>query len=351
MNRTPLLKEKLVKEYFGNVKRIIEYDCDRYFTNENPIKINKNSCKITSIENYDINEMLLKQMEWYGSNYPNDTDNIIVNKLNEAGLTYEWMHRWNSVYFGKLTEQKVLYSYNKDGFITDEVVYQSGKYLWRKEYNYDEYNCPIKEILYDSINKIESYYVRSFDLKNRETLSIKYNNKDKLIEKVVTEYDDDYYDFDGWVIRTTYDGDGKLIEHEDKLELYKNNKIDGGWTPKLPYKGAKDVEYYSSGKVKSWHFQNSSNEDVYQIYNENGRIIERKIYRNETWLETYTWNYREDGALVEQSESTSKIVGTSYYKKTTNYKLDFNGNWIEKIVFDSEDNVSLMRVREIEYFN
>lgn len=40
-----------------------------------------------------------------------------------------------------------------------------------------------------------------------------------------------------------------------------------------------------------------------------------------------------------------------YYKKTKNFKVDFNGNWIEKLVFDSEGNVSFMRVWEFEYYN
>ena len=74
------------------------------------------------------------------------------------------------------------------------------------------------------------------------------------------------------------------------------------------------------------------------------------IMRNNVWKETFTFKYREDGALTEYSESTSQIVGKSYYKKTTFYKLDSSGNWIEKYTLDSEGRIFDLEQRKIVYY-
>ena len=211
---------------------------------------------------------------------------------------------------------------------------------WRNETIYDEFNCPIKELHYDNNNEIKFYNINEFDKLNRQISSEEYSKDNSLEEKWIKEYEKDN---DDWIVMKTYDADGNLIDEEYKDEDYT------------------DIEYYSNGKVKTWHFKTTFmysiyqnlyqiNDDVYETYDKNGRLIERKIYNNEKWIATNTWKYREDDALIEESESTGRIVGKSFYKKTTYYRVDFNGNWIERYTMDSEGNVTELAVREYEYY-
>lgn len=344
IKRAPLLKEKHKREYGGKVKRIIEYDCDKYWTNENPLKIVKKSCKMYSVMEFNQDEILTKEMKWDDLDYPNDPGFILTVKINESGLIIEKVAKKIGSFSFEL---KSNFSYNQDGFVTEKVIYSDNVFSSREETIYDEFNCPIKEIYYDENNEIEYYYINKFDKLNREISSEKYSKDNSLEKKWTKEYEKDN---DDWIARKTYDADGNLIDKDDKRESYKMNKVDYLYTTGLPDEGFTDIEYYSNGKVKTWHYKNQNNHDVYQTYDENGRIIERKIYFNEEWLDTYTWKYREDDAIIEESESTSRIVGKSFYKKTTYYRVDFNGNWIEKYTMDSEGNVTELAVREFEYY-
>lgn len=345
-NRTPRVQDRLIRDYRGKVKRIIEYACDKYWVHENPIRIDKNSCEILRISEFNEDEILTKEMLWNVGEYPKDPEYLTINKVDESGNIIETIRN------KRLSDKKRLsFSFNQAGFQTEWVEYMNGKFSMREETVYDEYNCPIKEITYDENNKITHYHIYSYDEKNREISSTKYDGRDKLIYKTVKEYDDYYTDFDDLVVETDYDANGKITNKVDARELYKSNKIVGSWTPKLPYKGAEDIEYYTSKKVRSWHFVNSTNEDVYQTYDEEGRVIERKIYRNKIWSYTYSWKYREDGALLEESESTSRVVGKSYDKRTTYYRVDQMGNWVERYRIDEEGRLSLLATREFEYYN
>lgn len=344
IKRTPRIKEIPVRKYGGKVKRIIEYQCDQYWAKENPLKIAKNSCKIYRVSEFNSDEILIKDMYWHDLDYPNEPGFTETQRTNESGLIIERITKMTGLWANEI---KTNFSYNQAGFETEKVVYRKGIFSSREETIYDEYNCPIKEISYDENNEVEDYKENKYDNRNRIVLSLQYKKDNTLEEKCSYEYDGDDED---WIVKKTYDAIGRLIDEEDERDSYKTNKVDYLYTSRLPDEGFTDVEYYSNGKVKEWHFINEEDYDIYQTYDENGRIIERKIYSNGEWQDTNTWKYREDNALIEESESTSRVVGKSYYKTTTYYSVDFNGNWIEKITTDSEGNVLELRVREIEYY-
>ncbi|MDX9918309.1 MAG: hypothetical protein RBT15_09925 [Gudongella sp.] len=341
LKRTPRIKEIPKREYGGKVKRIIEYQCDKYWRDENSFKIVKNSCKIYNIKEFNLDEILIRSRSWNNFDYLKEPDLTEIQKINKSGLVIE------KIKFSSTGETKENYSYNPAGFETEHVLYINGMLFSRYEIFYDEYNCPIKEIYYNDNNEIKYYYTNEFDDKNREILSKRYNKDNSLEGKWTKEYEKDS---DDWIIKCSFSSDGKLLEREDKRELYKSNKFEFVYTSDLPDKGFTDVEYYSNGKVKTWHYINYKNEDIYQTYDLNGRIIERKIYHQEDWQYSYTWKYREDGAVIEESESTSRVIGKKYYKRTTYYSVDFNGNWIEKYTIDIDGNSNVLRVREIEYY-
>jgi hypothetical protein len=105
-----------------------------------------------------------------------------------------------------------------------------------------------------------------------------------------------------------------------------------------------------TGKIQSLFYRNRDDEDVFELFNNEERLTERKFMKGNQWIKTQNWRYREDGALLEESESTSQVVGRSFYKKSTFYKVDNNGNWIEMYSTDSEGAVYNLNKRSIEYY-
>lgn len=343
INRIPKSKEKEEREYGGKVKKIVTYYCEKCWTDEHPLTIDKNSCNVFNVQSFNAHETMLEEMTWGKSNYPNKPDMKTINKINKSGLIIETTR--NSVYSG---DTRIIYSYNQDGFRTEKVVYYDGELSLRTETIYDEFNCPIKEIVFTENNKLSYYRVMEHDNRNREISYERYNNEDELETKRVMKYDDDS---DKWTIRYSYNVKGELESKDDRKESFKTNKVSFLYSPNLPDVRYTGIEYYSTGEVKSWHFKNQHDDDVFQTYNKNGKVVERKIFNDEEWKNTFTFKYREDGSVIEESESTSRIIGKSYYKKTTYYNVDFNGNWIEKHITDSEGNVLELAMRDIEYYN
>ena len=190
------------------------------------------------------------------------------------------------------------------------------------------------------------YYENEFDANNNEVESNKYTPQGEVLKRFVKEYGEE-----GKIKKKiTYDENGKVISEKDYEKEYSDGKADFTWSDALPYEGLGEVEHYASGEVKSWHYVNYEGIDVYQTYDVFGRIIERKLYRDEDWLDTYTWKFRDDGILLEEGHSTSRAIGFSFYKKTTYYRLDSYVNWIEKYTLDSEGGVTELALRDIEYF-
>ena len=151
VERIPRVKEKSIKKYDGKDKAIFEYECDRYEENRNQLIIEKNSCKLSNMKVFNPDDVLIKVLKWHTLDYPNDPEFVEIKKVNEFGLVIEESTKQTGKY---PFETKNIYSYNKDGFKTEEVTYLNKNLTRREEKIYDEYNCPIKEIFYDKNNKI-----------------------------------------------------------------------------------------------------------------------------------------------------------------------------------------------------
>src|SRR5699024_3151906 len=138
---------------------------------------------------------VIREMNWYDSNYPGEPDFIESVTLDENGLVVEEVAKMDDgvIKFNNRTN----YSYNSDGFRTETVEYRDGNLSSRNEVKYDEYNCPVKELYYDENNNLKYYYKNEFDNRNREIASYKYDNNDELKKKWVQEYQGDE---DNWVV-------------------------------------------------------------------------------------------------------------------------------------------------------
>ena len=352
--RTVLVIEPHFGEFGGKVKQIIEYDCKKYFNAEFPYSIDKSSCEIKNVYKYNIDEVLIEDLSWSWNDYPDKPDyrkvktvdkygNILVENSTKlaSNNNYPFMVDMAKGYNIITTN-----TYNQDGFRVEQVVMRNGELQRRVEYIRDEYNCLTKEIQFDNENEVSFYIERKFDNKNRMVEYVFYDGETEDKEKTVYKYGKSAK----WEIMKEYDSNGYLVETTSRKDVIESNMIDYSASYGLPYNGYKDVEYYSDGNVRSWHYINNIGLDHFNTYDRNGETIEHKSYNGDEWQDTYTWKYREDGALIEESEATSRIVGKNYYKKTTYYKVDHNGNWIEKQILDNEGNMLEGMAREIEYY-
>ena len=240
------------------------------------------------------------------------------------------------------TVSRVNNSYNKFGFKTEEIYYGEGnKFRGRTENIYDDYNCLVKVSRYDTSNIQYLYYTKEYNNNNQEICYTEYDAKGEI--RIKENYE---YSKEGEIIKEARTGKaGTEIKNFKVISI--NKKTNNNFTLLESYNC--QLEDYPSGKLKNITYAND-NEEVTLTYDENERLIERKVKNKGVWYETFTWKYREDGALLEESESTSKYIGKSYYKTSIYYTVDSNGNWIEKYKLDSEGRVLDLSVREIDYF-
>lgn len=361
MNSQRKIETKQVRErkYKGKVKRMIEYYTDNYWINGNALEFDKNNCKVLAIHDFTPEEVQLREISWWGpSQYPDDPPSQLdVTKVDAFGNVIEEISK-RSDYDKR--DVRSTYSYNKFGFKTAEAFYDYGNLVNRNEYEYDEFNCEIKHSVFKENNSLVWYCINKYDENNNIISRTQYDADNIINSKSISKYDKDgnltkdiYYE---------YDKNGNQTAKKDRLEedtqyeqieqkLLSENKVKVNVEDALPYEGYADVKYYPSGKARSWHYINNENKDIYQIYDEDARIIERKFYRNNQWLETSTWRYREDGVLLEKSISTSELRDISYYKTITYYIIDNKGNWMESYSLGSDGRRSQLSIRVFEYYD
>lgn len=80
--RKKLSLEKATRVFGGKVKTVIEYKCDQYWQNQNPIRVYQNSCKIKNFMEYSKDEALISESDWFFNEYPEPPDNKTDNRLN-----------------------------------------------------------------------------------------------------------------------------------------------------------------------------------------------------------------------------------------------------------------------------
>jgi hypothetical protein len=116
-------------------------------------------------------------------------------------------------------------------------------------------------------------------------------------------------------------------------------------------RASRTIENYPNGPVKTWRYTNEEGKNIEQTYDLSGRThpsYDQLSTRKPE--ESFEWKYRQDGKLLEESTTSFISPGKPYYKKSTFYRLDYYGNWVEKYSMDSEFGVIEMFVREIEYY-
>lgn len=346
VKRTPLVPPKPKREYGGIVKKIVEYDCDKYFANEQPLKIVRSSCKISEVFEFNLDEIRTKHLWWGFFEYPNDPQFIDISVVGESGQILEKTSTATAGGFFKAFNNKETYSYNAAGFITEWAWFRDNHLDRRLETKYDEFNCPIRKSTFDAENNLVEYTILEYNEHNLPISSTNYDRLDRLVEKQTFEYDFK----DSCVITSTFDANGTLTMEEDECASRKNNVVDAISTNGLPGKGFTDIENYPNGQTKTWRYTNEEGKKIEQKYDLNGRIILRTISSNAKTEESFEWKYQQDGKLIEESTTSFISPGKPYYKKSTFYRLDYYGNWVEKYSMDSEFGVIEMFVREIEYY-
>jgi hypothetical protein len=321
--RIPIPKEQSTRLYKGKVKKIISYSCSLYKQDENGIIINPKGCNIQKIEEFDEEENVISENRFEDVKDPTLITYILTTRRDAKGKILEKSEIHNYLFNYKVRYE---YKYNNNNLLIEKTQYNEDKFYNRSAYKYDEYNCMIEEDYFNATNQLDSKYISVFDNNNLMTKRTGYKPNGEL---------DSYIQFD-------YDKKGELIR---RRYYNRDNKL----TEDNNFKEKPTDKRDSNNNLIEY----SDNEGIHlKIFDRFNRCTEEKLLNNGTWLETRTWNYRDDGALIEESFSTSRFVGKSYYKVTTKYKTDNKGNWVEKYVINNEDNgVVGLEARNIEYYN
>jgi len=211
--------------------------------------------------------------------------------------------------------------FNENGSMLECKIYKiDGSLHYKVIYSYDKKGYLMEENLYDSIGEVKyKSKLKNHTIKNPylSELVETYDSKGKLIITEEREFDDS-----GNIIesRTTYietDGD-------------KNSRIS-----KMEYNSNKNLireEKISVDRVIEYSYNEKDLLKSVAMYDSNMRIKDYGYKRYE---------YNDNGDIVE--------IETSINKKNYQYDYDENGNWIKRIQFD-KGIPSFLTEREIEYY-
>lgn len=334
-------------EFYDPVKKVTTYSCEEYWVGKQPLEIVKSSCNPYLVQDFSREGILINDV-FYDTENQNKVKYSVSVKLNENGRVVEELSINHPTLTYNGSRIRRTYSYNKDGFITESAIFRDRKLDRRTVDEYDDYNCVSKSSHFDSENRLKVYSIYTYTEFNKEKTKVVYDENGEEMRKYIYEYNDLKERISQFKESKRKD---KLTDYE---EIGRSGEMQGDWADRLPKSFDKNVEHYPNGGVKSWHFINGSGKDVYQAYDNAGRIVERKFEINGTWLETETWKFRDDGALMEKSnaKSTLSVGGEKipYYKVTVHYKLDAHGNWVESYIVNYDGSYTGLSVRVIEYY-
>ncbi len=328
-------------EHKGAVKNCIQYKCTNYYLRNGQIDLSESDCKISTISEFSEDTILIKEVSY--DSYPDQIHTKIEVKLNPDGRVSEDFFQST----GPMpTASRGTFSYDERGNCLSAIrVDENGNLKSKDEYEYDQFNCEIKHISYSRDNQISFSSKSEYNDNNQIVKDYTYDKNGELKGESTYEYDSD-----GELIFKKYERVGDKTTETNYEESYSKNSILGEFLPK-PSKYLSSIKRNpESGKIQSCYYKNSSGQDVSEIFDNQERVIERKFMNGNQWIKTQNWRYREDGALLEESESSSQYVGRSFFKRSTFYKVDNNGNWIEMYSTDSEGGVYNLYKRSIEYY-
>jgi hypothetical protein len=329
----PRIKKKLETVEFsenGKIRKITEYECLKYDVKNDQIDIKKSSCRIVQLREYTSNGILIKDAEWKFNYFPDRPDNLTTCEINELG------QKISSNYEAIIGDKIGLtiyeeFEYNDAGFEISKRSYTNGVYTHRNETKYDDYNCPIEEIYFNEDEK-RHYNTYEYDRLNRVIKSSFYQYN-SLSYYTKYEYDDDNIRYSS---SSKYNADDKLIENKKSDSDKPDNVL--------------KENFYENGRIKSKHILDDNGLNIYISFDQNGNLIEHKEFDQEQLVVKKSWEYREDGALLKESQISNVNLSNNSINVTTIYKRDNLGNWTEKVVLNNANEVIDLRIREYEYY-
>ena len=241
-----------------------------------------------------------------------------------------------------------LFHYNRSGFISEQKVFDSkGMMGYKTKYEYENNRC-VKETYYNSKNKIIERWVAT------------YNEKGKIKEA--------YRVFEGKnieKIQYTYDNTGFVVEEKwllndvlfhKKLYIHDpiNHTIEKKMLDKHGNTTATEIATYNAEGIlmeeSKYNYQDSLKGKTICIYNKKEQLIEEHNYgSNNTFEGKIVFTYDEKENIKEENWYDNNNQRTTNITNT--YTFDANGNWIEKIEYDTELQTGFIYKRKITYYN
>lgn len=225
---------------------------------------------------------------------------------------------------GDLTDYiTVVDEYNEDGMSTSQVIYDANK-------NIIDETCWI----YNEDNLLLRVEFSNYDIHGCTKIECKYNEYAELIR---TDFFDKEFRIFQSVITTYYSSGHEhmnyfLDENEEETYIYEFIYDDN------------NVLVESSGYDA---VNNHKSKHTYDYDNNGNKIFEKWVDEKGNIEMIYEWEYDKYNNLLKYTWSDGKHVFTS---EKYEYSYDNLDNWVEKSVFNKENEKVQHIVREIEYY-
>jgi hypothetical protein len=298
--RVALEKPTTTPLYRGKVKKISYYvNCNYDVQYPNPVNIELAGGDLAVNRWYSESGILIREEKYaFKEGEASKLSSSYTAELDDKNNIIEERKRFLSEFFP--SDTRTIMSYDSKGNQIEKAVFNNEKLTKRQEFKYDDFRCVIKELDYDSLNRLENYTIYKYNNHNNVTLETNFDRNNNVIYSSIYKYK-----INGDLKKEIYRETGKkreVIKEEDNPNLKKDKK--GNWLE------------YTDGNAKT----------TYE-YDKMGHCISESKYNNNNWVSSELWKYRDDGVLLEYEMSWSY---PSYHKSRELITNDYYGNEVKR---------------------
>ncbi len=296
------------RNVYGPVRKVREFNCDRYRLIGNSITPNHSSC------------VLAKEAEY-------NKDGYQVISLTD-GLTTTWDYNEEGILVELRASSDIfdLETLHRQTVRNGRIVRYTSNLIRGNRNNHYEYDT---KFIYDDLGYLIRVDAESTlgSQTNQFTIDFKYNRHGNLLESK----------WDGTTqSRTRY--------HYSFTGQYKGRKSYQGRN--LVNDRVSNHTYNEEGQLIAY---TDGNKNFEAVYNRFGERTASRLYEDDSLVSSSTYNYNSSGFLESESHYPSRKVTGSNMTDETYYKnLDAYGNWRLKYTKIGSDYIDIS-IRELSY--
>jgi hypothetical protein len=312
-----------------------------------------NKGRQTKHEGYFTNQLLLNRptdsssqayYNYTGGLYVKTPQKVEINKYDERdSIVFE--ERSGSSYFmvaqsqkkfiydtnGKLTEiqfyengiltAKQSYIYNAQGLLTKKTYasLDSPQYSSKSYYNYDKKNNLISYVKKGATSNLKDSSLYKYDEQNRLILQMSWKAKNRIEDSTIIRYSEngktvESFSPDVWKGSLPIGWEHRVTKYDSKDKKQSEIEIRYHITYIAEMKTASAIsidstifEFWPNGNIKSEITtetrKGKTNPNEIKRYNENGNLLEDKMYQDETLWHGTNYTYDSNGYLIKEKTS------------------------------------------------